>query len=135
MDKKNWKLKVEGAVKTPFEIGYYELRDLPANTIPALLECSANSRVFLKPPQVSRRWELGAVSTAEWTGVRLSDVLARAGVKPEAVEVLLEGADQGEFKKPEPETPGKIHYSRSPPLGTRRADRITARQRADDVIW
>lgn len=111
-----WKLKIEGAVKTAIEISYQELRDMPAYTVPALLECSGNGRVYLEPPQTSIRWELGAVSTAEWTGVRLADILERVGVKAEAVDVLLEGADQGEFKKPEPETPGKIHYSRSLPL-------------------
>lgn len=116
LDRKGWKLKVEGAVEKPLEIGYDDLLKMPAHTLPALLECSGNGRVFLKPPQVSIRWELGAVSTAEWTGVRLSDVLDRAGVKPGAVEVLLEGADKGEFKKPDPETPGVIHFSRSLPV-------------------
>lgn len=116
LDRAAWKLNVEGAVERPLEIGYDELVRMPTHTLPALLECSGNGRAFLKPPQSSIRWELGAVGTAEWTGVRLSDVLDRAGVKPEAVEVLLEGADTGEFVKPDPETPGVIHYSRSMPL-------------------
>ena len=116
LDRTTWKLTFEGAVERPLEISYDELTRLPTYTIPALLECSGNGRAFLKPPQSSIRWELGAVSTAEWTGVRLSDVLDRAGVKPGAVEILLEGADKGEFLKPDAETPGVIHYSRSLPL-------------------
>lgn len=62
------------------------------------------------------RWELGAIGTAEWTGVRLSDLLEKAGVKEGAVEVVLEGADRGEFRKPDPETHGVIPYARSLPL-------------------
>jgi DMSO/TMAO reductase YedYZ molybdopterin-dependent catalytic subunit len=90
---KNWKLRIEGAVEKPFSLDYDELRKMPSHTLTSLLECSGNSRVFLKPPQVGIRWELGGVSNAEWTGVRLSDILERAGVKSDAAEVILEGAD------------------------------------------
>jgi DMSO/TMAO reductase YedYZ molybdopterin-dependent catalytic subunit len=116
LDAKTWRLKIDGAVEKPLEIGYDELRKLPSHTLTALLECSGNSRVFLKPPQLGIRWELGGVSNAEWTGVRLSDVLARAGVKKDAVEVILEGADKGEFKAPNPASPGVIPFARSLPL-------------------
>ncbi len=109
----DWTLSIEGAVSTPLQISYDELRAMPSVTMPALLECSGNSRVFLKPPQTSIRWELGGVSNAEWTGVRLSDLLARAGVNNQAVEVIMEGADSGEFQDPNPPTPGVIPYARS----------------------
>lgn len=111
-----WKLRIEGAVRQPIEIGYDELRAMPSITITSLLECSGNSRVFLKPPQTSIRWELGGVSNAEWTGVRLADVLERAGVQDHAVEIILEGADKGTFTEPNPKTPGTIHYARSLPI-------------------
>lgn len=116
IDRRTWTLKVEGEVEKPLEIGFDELIKMPTCTLPALLECSGNGRAFLPPPQSSIRWELGAVGTAEWTGVRLSDVLKRSGVKTGAVEVLLEGADRGEFRMPDAQTPGVIHYSRSLPL-------------------
>jgi DMSO/TMAO reductase YedYZ molybdopterin-dependent catalytic subunit len=89
---------------------------MPSHTLTALLECSGNGRVFLKPPQLGIRWELAGVSNAEWTGVRLADVLERAGVREAAVEVILEGADKGEFQAPNPKTPGVISYARSLPL-------------------
>jgi DMSO/TMAO reductase YedYZ molybdopterin-dependent catalytic subunit len=41
------------------------------------------------------QWNLGAVSTAEWTGVPLLEVLDRAGVKAGAREVVFRGADSG----------------------------------------
>lgn len=113
---KTWRLRVEGAVERPLDINYDELCKLQTRTVTSLLECSGNSRVFLKPPQVSIRWEQGAVSNAEWTGVPLSAVLEQAGVKDGAIEVILEGADRGRFDPPEPKTPGVIHYARSLPL-------------------
>jgi DMSO/TMAO reductase YedYZ molybdopterin-dependent catalytic subunit len=124
LEAKTWRLAVEGEVSKPFEIGYDELRKLPARTVPALLECSGNGRGFLKPPQVGIRWELGAVGTAEWTGVPLAAIIERAGVKPGAVEVVLEGADKGEFQPPLPRTPGKIAYARSLPLSKARQEEV-----------
>jgi DMSO/TMAO reductase YedYZ molybdopterin-dependent catalytic subunit len=116
LDPKSWRLKIEGAVKKPLEIDYDELRKMPPHTLTAVLECSGNGRIFLKPPQNGLRWELGGVGNAEWTGVRLADVLERAGVEKDAVEVIAEGTDKGEFKPPSPPTPGVIPFSRSVPL-------------------
>jgi DMSO/TMAO reductase YedYZ molybdopterin-dependent catalytic subunit len=124
LDAKSWRLKVEGAVERPFEIGYDELRKLPSHTLPALLECSGNGRVFLKPPQIGLRWELGGVSNAEWTGVRLADLLERAGVRAGAVEVILEGADKGASRSPNPATPGVIPFARSLPLAKARRPEV-----------
>jgi hypothetical protein len=61
---------------------------MPSHTVTSLLECSGNGRVLLEPPQVSIRWELGAVSTADWQGVPLAAVLERAGIKPNTVEIV-----------------------------------------------
>jgi DMSO/TMAO reductase YedYZ molybdopterin-dependent catalytic subunit len=123
-DAKTWRLNVDGEVERPFELGYDELRRMPSQTVTALLECSGNGRVFLEPPQVSIRWELGAVSTAEWKGVPLAAVLERAGIKSNAVEVILEGSDKGEFKEPNPKTPGVIPYARSLPLAKAKAPEV-----------
>jgi DMSO/TMAO reductase YedYZ molybdopterin-dependent catalytic subunit len=120
----SWGLRVEGEVEHPFELSCDELRRMPSKTVTALLECSGNGRGFLKPPQVGIRWELGAVSTAEWKGVPLAAVLERAGVKARAVEVILEGADKGEFREPNPRTPGVIHYARSLPLAKAKAPEV-----------
>jgi DMSO/TMAO reductase YedYZ molybdopterin-dependent catalytic subunit len=112
----DWKLKIEGHVERPFEIGYEELRKLPSQTSTALLECAGNGRVFLKGTQLGLRWELGGVSNGEWTGVPLAGLLDRAGIKPGAVDVILEGADRGESRPPFPATPGVISFSRSLPV-------------------
>lgn len=111
-----WRLSVEGEVERPFEIGLDELRRMPARTQAALLECSGNGRIYLETTQVGIRWGLGGVGNAEWTGVPLAELLTRAGVRPGAVEVVLEGADAGEYGPPQHETPGRIAYARSLPL-------------------
>jgi DMSO/TMAO reductase YedYZ molybdopterin-dependent catalytic subunit len=115
LDVKNWRLKVEGAIERPLELNYDELTKMPSRTQVALLECAGNSRVFLTPKAKGVQWELGAVGNAEWTGVPLAAVLDRAGIKKGAVEVILEGADEGEIKE-DPKSPGKIHFARSLPL-------------------
>jgi DMSO/TMAO reductase YedYZ molybdopterin-dependent catalytic subunit len=115
LDVAKWALKVEGAVERPLELSYDELKKLPSKTVTATLECAGNSRVFLVPKPVGVLWELGAVGTAEWTGVPLATVLERAGIQANAVEVVLEGADAGEVKDP-PQSPGAIHFARSLPL-------------------
>jgi len=110
-----WKLRVEGAVTRPLDLTYAELRAMPSVTVPATLECAGNSRVFLVPQPPGAQWEMGAVSTAEWTGVPLSAILERAGLQPNALEVALEGADAGEGKN-DPHPPGPVHFARSIPL-------------------
>jgi DMSO/TMAO reductase YedYZ molybdopterin-dependent catalytic subunit len=108
-----WQLSVEGAVRQTVSLNYNQLVGLPSQTVTAMLECSGNGRVFLDPPQVGVRWEQGAVGNATWTGVPLADVLEKAGVTAEAMEVIVEGADEGKFSSPLPPTPGTICYARS----------------------
>jgi DMSO/TMAO reductase YedYZ molybdopterin-dependent catalytic subunit len=61
----------------------------------ATLECAGNGRVLFHPPVEGEKWNFGAVSTAEWTGVPLVEILDRAGVSASAQEVLFRGADGG----------------------------------------
>ena len=83
INEREWRLKVEGKVARPFEMTMDELREMPTQTIMATIECAGNSRVFLVPKVKGVQWELGAVGNAEWTGVRLRDVLERAGIADE----------------------------------------------------
>jgi DMSO/TMAO reductase YedYZ molybdopterin-dependent catalytic subunit len=110
-----WRLKVEGEVETPFELDYDQLLAMESRTIAATLECAGNNRLFLEPKVKGVQWGLGAVGNANWTGVPLSAVLDRAKVKSGAVEVILEGADEGEIANP-PRPNGIIRYARSLPL-------------------
>src|SRR3981081_4881282 len=95
IDKNKWRLRVEGEGGKPFELTYDELLKLESRKIPATLECAGNNRYVLEPKVKGVQWGLGAVGNAEWTGVPLSILLERAGVKASAREVGLEGAGQG----------------------------------------
>jgi DMSO/TMAO reductase YedYZ molybdopterin-dependent catalytic subunit len=112
---KTWRLQVVGAVKKPLTLTFDDLRAMKSSTLPVTLECAGNGRAFLDPKTKGVQWQLGAVSTAEWTGVPLAAVLERAGVAPGAVDVVLEGADQGEVKN-EPKPTGPLHFARGLPL-------------------
>ena len=88
----------DGRVEAPFSIAAEELRSLPARSLIVTLECAGNGRSFLEPPAPGEQWGLGAVGTAEWTGVPLADLLARAKPLPDAKEIVFRGADRGEPK-------------------------------------
>ena len=121
LDAAAFRLHIDGAVERDLQLSLAELQQLPALTRAATLECAGNGRVYLDPPVEGVQWQLGAVGNAEWTGARLSDVLARAGVRAEAQEVVLEGADRGVGKQM-PAPPGEIAYARSVPIAE--ADRV-----------
>jgi DMSO/TMAO reductase YedYZ molybdopterin-dependent catalytic subunit len=90
----NWKLQVGGLVTRPQAYTLKELKQLDPVTITAIVQCSGNGRAFHRPKVPGVQWERGAVGNAEWTGVRLRDVLARAGVQEGSHHVQLQGADR-----------------------------------------
>jgi DMSO/TMAO reductase YedYZ molybdopterin-dependent catalytic subunit len=95
VDAATWSLEVGGEVTRPLSLDLDALRAYPAVSLPVTLECAGNGRAHLMPRPVSQPWLEGAVGTAVWTGARLSDVLADAGVTDRAVDVVLTGADHG----------------------------------------
>jgi DMSO/TMAO reductase YedYZ molybdopterin-dependent catalytic subunit len=123
----DWRLKIEGEVASPFELGYNDLLAMEPRTIAATLECAGNNRIFLEPKVKGVQWDLGAVGNASWTGVPLSALLERAKIKSRALEVILEGADEGEVDKA-PRPAGKVSFSRSLPLEKACADVLLAYQ-------
>ncbi len=125
IDVKTWRLRIEGEVETPLELTYDEVLGMESRTVVVTMECAGNGRAYLTPPASGAQWERGAVSNAEWTGVRLTDVLRRAGLKSSVREVIFEGADRGEIKEP-PGPAGEIHYARSMPLQKANEDVLLA---------
>jgi len=90
-----WKLRLTGLLKHPFEITLEELKTLPARTERVTLECAGNGRGQLSPRYPSVPWLEEGVSTAEWTGVPLAALLGRAGLRSEAKDIVFRGADRG----------------------------------------
>src|SRR5258708_34514992 len=96
LDRAAYQLRIDGAVRQPFDLSYADLRGMRSETRVATLECAGDGRVFLVPSAPGAQWELGAVGNAEWTGVPLKALLERAGLQDDACEIVLEGADRGQ---------------------------------------
>jgi Oxidoreductase molybdopterin binding domain len=72
-----------GLVERRLSLDLVQLRAMPSTSVVVTLECAGNGRSVLEPPVPGEQWEVGAVSTAEWTGVPLTEVLDRAGRRPQ----------------------------------------------------
>jgi DMSO/TMAO reductase YedYZ molybdopterin-dependent catalytic subunit len=104
-----WTVEIGGEVERPQTLDLAEIARLKQVTVTAVLQCAGNGRAYFEPKIPGVGWERGAVGNAEWTGVRLRDVLKRAGIRPGAAHVHLLGAD----RPPNPKTPA---FLRSIPL-------------------
>ena len=96
-----WRLSVEGLVEKPFHLTLGELGRMPQVERVATMECAGNGRSYFTPRVAGIQWRKGAVGTARWKGVRLRDVLARAGLKPQASHIAFDGADTGMATAPD----------------------------------
>jgi hydroxyacylglutathione hydrolase len=94
LDPDRWSLEVGGLVPHPLRLSLQAIHALPAHRVVATLECAGNGRSMFDPPTEGEQWVLGAVSTAEWTGVPLIEVLDRAGAT-RGQHVVMRGADGG----------------------------------------
>jgi DMSO/TMAO reductase YedYZ molybdopterin-dependent catalytic subunit len=95
LDPSSWRLTVGGLVERPQALTMHDLHTMHAQTVVVTLECAGNGRSRFDPRTKGEQWDLGAVSTAEWSGVPLPEVLDRVGVMPQAREVVFRGADRG----------------------------------------
>lgn len=95
-----WTLAVDGEVNAPVALSVADLKRLPQTSVTVTLECAGNGRAFFDPPVAGIQWKKGAVGTAKWTGVRVSDVLKHAGAKAGATHIWAAGADRPLGKQP-----------------------------------
>jgi DMSO/TMAO reductase YedYZ molybdopterin-dependent catalytic subunit len=99
------KTTIDGMVKTPLTLSVDELRaQFPEVTVTALLQCAGNGRSYQRPTVPGVQWNHGAMGQATFTGVRLKDVLTKAGIAKEALHVRMAGADA----PPKPTVPAFI---------------------------
>jgi DMSO/TMAO reductase YedYZ molybdopterin-dependent catalytic subunit len=88
-------LAVRGHVNQAVSLSLNDiLHGLPSFQIAAVNQCSGNSRGLFQPRVSGGQWANGAMGNALWTGVRLKDVLDKAGVKPGAVQVRFKGLEE-----------------------------------------
>ena len=95
VDASTWDLAIGGHVAKPIRLTLDDIKSRPAVTLPVTLECAGNGRARLSPRPLSQPWLGEAVGTAEWTGSRLSPILAEAGIRENAGDVVFTGLDRG----------------------------------------
>ncbi len=105
VDIRTFTLSITGHCERPLSLSLEDLRSRfdPFEVI-AVNQCSGNGRSMYQPRVPGGQWGNGAVGNARWTGVRLKDLLDRAGLKPGAVSVSFQGLD----RPPLPSTPSYI---------------------------
>jgi DMSO/TMAO reductase YedYZ molybdopterin-dependent catalytic subunit len=96
-----WSLAVGGeSAERELKFNFTDLkRGFKPAEVTAVCQCSGNRRGLFEPHVAGVEWGVGAMGNAVWRGVRLKDVLARAGVKADALEVVLDGADTAPLDK------------------------------------
>jgi sulfite dehydrogenase (cytochrome) subunit A len=94
-----WQLKVGGeAVEKPLQLTLDNLKnDYEQVEIAAVCQCSGNRRGMFVPHVPGVEWGPGAMGNARWKGARLKDVLTKAGLRKDALEIVFDGADSGVF--------------------------------------
>jgi sulfite dehydrogenase len=89
-----FRVQVLGRVKTPLKLSVEELRaQFEPVEVVAVNQCSGNSRGFFQPRVPGGQSANGAMGNAKWKGVRLKDVLEKAGLTEGAKQVLFNGLD------------------------------------------
>ena len=109
LDRATFRLTVGGLVERSLSLGARDLLNMRSQSLVVTLECAGNGRTRFDRPTEGEKWAFGAVSTAEWTGVPLVEILDRAGVSTRAREVLFRGADCGVVESGSE----SIHFERS----------------------
>jgi len=113
LDATTWTLTIDGeSVPKPVVISLNDLKTkFKHYSYRLTLECGGNGRAEFNPPTPGNQWTVGAVSCAEWTGVRLRDLLEYAKIKSDAVYVGYYGSDVHLSGNPE-----KVVISRGVPI-------------------
>ena len=95
IDPEQWRLTVGGdGLARPLQLTLGDLRtSFEAVEVAAVCQCSGNRRGFSTPHVPGVQWGFGGVGNALWKGARLKDLLSRADVRPDTVEIVLNGAD------------------------------------------
>jgi len=120
VDPATWTLTVDGFVDAPMTLTIADLKSqFEVVTQALVIECGGNGRAFFDPPASGNQWTVGAVACSQWTGVRLKDVLTKAGVQSNVVYTAHFGADGHLSGDPE-----KLPISRGLPIAKAMTDEV-----------
>jgi DMSO/TMAO reductase YedYZ molybdopterin-dependent catalytic subunit len=112
------RVTIAGAVKAPVSLTLDDIASAGETiAIVAVNQCAGNGRGLFEPRVTGAQWGNGAMGCAKWTGVRLKDVLARAGLAANATRVRFAGLDT-------PLTEGAPQFIKSIPLDVAMRDDV-----------
>jgi sulfite oxidase len=94
LDPTTWTIKVCGEVERPFNLTMADVSQSPSASVTNTLECAGNGRHFLASGIPGAQWQRGAIGTAVFSGIRLQEVLLRAGIKSSGKHVSFRGLDE-----------------------------------------
>lgn len=93
-------ININGLVENEIKISLEELKTAFEQVeLTAVLQCGGNSRTAFKPTASGIQWGVGAMGCAKWKGVRLKDVLKKAGLKNEAAWIGFNGEDKAVYNE------------------------------------
>jgi sulfite oxidase len=117
LEEARWRLAVDGLVDHALNLSLADLqRRFEHHSVTATLQCAGNRRAELATVRDipnEALWRDGATSTAEWTGVRLADVLAAAGARADAGHVRFEAPDVSDLADPPQPYGGSIELAKA----------------------
>jgi len=94
IDSDTFRVEVKGKVNTPLSLSLDDLKkNFDQVELVAVNQCSGNSRGFSQPRVAGGQSGNGTMGNARWKGVRLKDILNKAGVGAGAKQVAFRGLD------------------------------------------
>ena len=100
IDLDTFRIKVSGLVNKEFEVSIHDLKTQYEQVeVTAALQCGGNSRSAFTPTAGGIQWGSGAMGCAKWKGVRLRDLLNRAGLKEGAKWIGFNGLETASYYK------------------------------------
>ena len=95
-----FRVKIHGAVKNELKLSLETLKtEFEQVELTAVLQCGGNSRTAFKPTPSGIQWGVGAMGCAKWKGVRLKDVLKKAGLEEGAAWLGFNGEDKAVYQE------------------------------------
>ncbi len=99
IDEQAWRLRISGHVDRELSLSLDDLRDFAPRQCEAFLECAGNGRTRFEPLPPGTPWRNDAIGNALWEGVSLADLLAAAGIRAGAVDLVTRGGDFAEMRR------------------------------------
>jgi len=98
IDVDTFTISVNGLVEKELKVSIHELKTkFEQVEVTAVLQCGGNSRSAFQPIAGGIQWGSGAMGCATWKGVRLSDILDRAGLKKDAQWIGFNGSEKAAY--------------------------------------